>query len=245
MRADMFELLLERPRAYRGCRSRRAPPYPRARLAPRRLEDSPRVEPLGGAYAERSLNENLAPLQRWLDRQVGRPWRLVYSELAEHLSADSAVKKHVRDHVFDYVAARVFTLDGVMYGHLRRGVSPLGRYRQGYYVCPETELLRRTPEPARRAVDARPLADGRYLVRRRGVWHYVETTKPDDSDRADLVCAYTGLPVSSRAYRAAHLAGRAPWPGDRIAARAFVPRKAALATLFREAERLEREARAR
>ncbi|MBL0196839.1 MAG: hypothetical protein IPQ09_21950 [Myxococcales bacterium] len=241
MRSDMFELLLERPRTYRGCRSRRAPPYPRAKLAPRPIEDSPRGEALGGAYAERALNENLSPLVRWIDRQVGRPWRLVYSELAEKLSPSSAVKKHVRDHVFDYVAVHVFTVEGVLYGHLRRGVGPLGRYRRGYFVCPKSDLLRRTPAPKRRSQDVRALAEGRYVVRRRGIWHYVETAKCGD-DRAHLVCAYTGLRVSSQAYRGAVLADRVPWRWEHVATRAFVPRKAVLAALFREAERLEREA---
>ena len=47
------------------------------------------------------LNENLAPLRRYLERQVGRPWDKVYSEIAEGLRVASTVQRHVRDHLRD------------------------------------------------------------------------------------------------------------------------------------------------
>ena len=49
------------------------------------------------------LNENLAPLQRYLARQVGRPWNKIYAEIAEHLKPTSTVQQHVRDHLKDFV----------------------------------------------------------------------------------------------------------------------------------------------
>jgi hypothetical protein len=81
----------------------------------------------------KSLNENLAPLRRYLERQVGRPWNKVYSEIARHLRSDNTVQQHVRDHIADYVA-----------------VNPRWSYRRGYlwyqrlYVDSKDGLLKRT-----------------------------------------------------------------------------------------------------
>ena len=52
------------------------------------------------------LNENLAPLRRFLERQVGRPWGKVYAEIAERLKPTSTVQQHVRDHLADFVNVR-------------------------------------------------------------------------------------------------------------------------------------------
>jgi hypothetical protein len=57
-----------------------------------------------GGY--KMLNENLAPLRRFLERQIGRPWDKVYSEIAERLRVDSTVQQHVREHLRDFVATR-------------------------------------------------------------------------------------------------------------------------------------------
>ena len=51
----------------------------------------------------KQLNENLSPLRRYLEKQVGRPWDKVFSEIASVLRADSTVQKHVRDHIWDFV----------------------------------------------------------------------------------------------------------------------------------------------
>lgn len=55
----------------------------------------------------KSLNEKLAPLRRYLVRQVGRPWDKVYSEISANLKATNAVQQHVRDHLEDYVAMKL------------------------------------------------------------------------------------------------------------------------------------------
>ena len=243
MRPDMFELLLERPRAYRGCRSRKAPPYPRGSLRPRSLEDAPLTEAMGFAYRDRFLNENLSPLERWLERQVGRPWRLVYSEVSEHLSPKNAVKKHVRDHLRDFVMTRVTDVDGVLYGTGRSGFRPLLSYygsRPVLYVCPRTGLLREGPRAVSIAnnPNVKPLADGRYLVKKRGVFHLVITALS-----LEKVCAFTGLRRDATTYFHARRTGLVPWPSDRVAVSVFVPSKKLLRELFREAERVAMAAR--
>jgi hypothetical protein len=103
----------------------------------------PGFEGMRRGHAERGnskyLNENLAPLRRYLAQQVGRPWDKVYSEIAARLRVDSSVQQHVRDHLRDFVAIKP-----------RRGIDnwympmPGGLWRHRFYVDPRTGLLCRT-----------------------------------------------------------------------------------------------------
>jgi hypothetical protein len=144
----------------------------------------PSHEGMRRAHATRGdrkqLNENLAPLRRYLERQVGRAWNKVYSEIAQHLRVDSAVQQHVRDHLRDFVAVKP------------RRVAPawpLGRgiWWQPFYVDSVTGLLCRTdrlPEEKarRRAERNRPatpverieLAGDRELRLISGLWYHVQ-----------------------------------------------------------------------
>ena len=98
MRADMAKVIVERPRHGRGlC-------FPRARLrdwGP--IEESPRRQgmkrPWLEAGREKCLNENLAPLRRYLLSNVGRPWDKVFGEMSQHMRLDSAVQLHIWQHV--------------------------------------------------------------------------------------------------------------------------------------------------
>src|SRR5437667_1245617 len=99
MRDDMAQVIVERPRVPDGgTRKGRARP----------LEDLPshqgmrRPHRLAGNWKQ--LNENLSPLRRYLEKQVGRPWNKVYSEIAARLRVTSTVQQHVRDHLRDFVA---------------------------------------------------------------------------------------------------------------------------------------------
>ena len=74
MRSDMAKVIVERPRipAFKSRKGRR-----------QALEDLPVQEGMRRARALRGdlkeLNENLKPLRRYLERQVGRRWDKVYS----------------------------------------------------------------------------------------------------------------------------------------------------------------------
>jgi hypothetical protein len=178
MREDMSRVIVERPRIIDGlARKGRSRP----------LEDLPSHEGMRRSQRERGgykmLNENLAPLRRFLERQVGRPWDKVYADIAARLRVDSTVQQHVRDHLRDFVATRP-----------RRGLS--GWYRlageslwhQPLYVDPRDGLLKRTdrlPEAkARRRRDAErsrrtapadrvELSASRELRRIDGIWYEV------------------------------------------------------------------------
>jgi hypothetical protein len=174
MRDDMDKVIVERPRAGGDYRKRR----------PRSWDDLPFYEGMrrGAAYHGelKRLNENLTPLRRYLERQVGRPWNKVYAEIAAGLRADNAVQQHVRDHLHDFVAIKP--------RRLHHGMSIDGRtlWYQPLYVDPQTGLLCRTDrlpeEKARRRAarqKAKPmpdriaLAEDRELRRIRGTWYEV------------------------------------------------------------------------
>jgi hypothetical protein len=101
-----------------------------------------RAAKLGRTY--KTLNENLAPLQRYLERQVNRPWDKVWSEISQNLAVTSAVQQHVRDHVEDFVAITTFLKDGAVWVTTRYGKPvPLREGHRKLYVDPRTGILRR------------------------------------------------------------------------------------------------------
>jgi len=153
MREDMSKVIVERPRlgsSRRGARRFR-------RLDPKRIAlgedvDDPFPDRIGHKLAaslarrRKSLNENLAPLRRYLAKQVGRPWDQVFSEICSNIRLDNAVQKHVRDHIDDFVASTTLLKDGVIHVVDRWSqLVPLSRLeRMDLYVHPTTGLLRRT-----------------------------------------------------------------------------------------------------
>ncbi|MGE3303816.1 MAG: hypothetical protein AB7M12_11965 [Hyphomonadaceae bacterium] len=170
----MAKVIVERPRL--GSKARARP----GRDAPLLDDDG---EPLRVRAPKRTrqqktkrLNENLAPLRRFLAAQAGRPWRKVYSEISEHLKPTSTVQQHVRDHVGDIVALHCRMRAGEVWVATDwSGEHPLARDTRKLYVHPRTGLLLRNPkaysiarafaearaaEAAERAARMRELAPG-------------------------------------------------------------------------------------
>lgn len=99
MRDDMARVIVERPRTG-GDRGRKGRAVSLKDLP--KSQGMKRRHVLSGDW--KMLNENLAPLRRYLERQVGRPWNKVFPEIARHLRVDNTVQQHVRDHLKDFVA---------------------------------------------------------------------------------------------------------------------------------------------
>ena len=169
MRADMSKVIVERPRPG----SSRHVARRHRRLDVRRIvvdEDADDIFParIGHKRAaalmgpRKWLNENLAPLRRYLEAQTGRHWDDVWSEVCANISIDSTVQKHVRDHVQDIVAIRTSMHDGELH-HVTRwgGLRPLVQsHWLRLYVDPETRVLRRIPlHLSRRAARERAQAE--------------------------------------------------------------------------------------
>jgi len=157
MREDMSKIIVERPRrgGWGASRGRALP-----------LDHLPQRQGMRRAHSDRKfLNENLAPLRRYLERQVGRHWDSVYSEIAQHLRPTSTVQQHVRDHLPDLVEIKP---------------RPAHRWPKPLFVDPTDGVLKRREQPARRrsrltqgAPDRIRLADDRELRRIAGLWFLV------------------------------------------------------------------------
>ena len=113
MRADMFKVIVERPR----WGSRHAPSV-------KLKKDKSDFKKIGlkrhvreRADYSKSLNGNLAPLVRFLQRRVGRRWDDVFSEICAKLDTGSTVKMHVREHLRDFV---IFGIAQGRHGELLR-----------------------------------------------------------------------------------------------------------------------------
>lgn len=167
MREDMFKVIVERPRWGRKYAAKSKLRYDQI---PDRKHATGRRQVLEHRGYTKSLNENLAPLKRYLTKQVGRPWNKVYSEISEHLDASSTVKQHVRDHLTDFILVKV-TLDsdvGLMASnHWGRPTRPEHWWAE-LYVDPRDGLIKRTDK----------------LCRKLGVQHYRDKLRADRQRRA-------------------------------------------------------------
>jgi len=104
-------------------------------------------EPMRRPDRTKSLNENLAPLRRYIEAQVGRPWNKVYADISANLRPSSTVQQHVRDHVEDFVAFRTRMKDGVVMTTSVRhgGERKLTEDHRKLYVHPRSGILKRNP----------------------------------------------------------------------------------------------------
>lgn len=181
MRPDMSKVIVERPRW--GSSMGLARRFRRIDMKRVALDEDD-VEQMPGRVGHRraarltrrskSLSENLNPLRRWLEKQVGRRWDDVWSELSANVRADNTVQQHVRDHVADFVAWRTFVRDGQVFAASRRWGSPcrVGDWRgPELYVDPVTAVLCRArrrdawkAEQRRREADRRATRDARMRV---------------------------------------------------------------------------------
>ncbi len=99
MREDMFKVIVERPRLVNSNG------YSRDGRKFRNDEDAPARLGMKRGYSQwKWFNENLAPLRRYLERQVNRPWDKVYSEIRANIDPRSTVKQHILQHIEDFVA---------------------------------------------------------------------------------------------------------------------------------------------
>ena len=141
MREDMFKVIVERPRLIRSNG------YDRDGRKFRNREEAPMRMGMRDGYAYRKhFNENLAPLRRYLARQVDRPWDRVYSEIRSHIDARSTVKRHILEHLSNFVETDLYWDDSAQCLMLRRKAWTTGTYalegsRIELYVDPRTGIL--------------------------------------------------------------------------------------------------------
>jgi len=151
MRADMSKIIVERPRLRYGRRP--GSRYDRGKiktLFSRDPELAPRCQSMTFAVERRKwLNENLAPLARFLRSSVGRKWDAVFSEISTRIDASSAVQHHILEHIDDFVARDAVIIDGRVSVYRYGDLIPIDAFgrRRNLYVCPRTGILRALKRP--------------------------------------------------------------------------------------------------
>lgn len=179
MRADMYKVIVERPR--RGKEGDAVA----ARL--RRDFDGPTRLGMRAGYGYRNLNENLAPLRRYLRAQIGRPWNKVFSEICAGIDRRNTVQQHIHQHLHDFIATKVELRGGRLVDLADRRV--FDSVSQELYVDPRTGLIRlnrrfrswRRDAAEHRKREAAQVAGRRRVVDERtllllleGIWFRVE-----------------------------------------------------------------------
>jgi hypothetical protein len=101
MRADMYKVIVERPRRGGGVEFKAE-----ARKFRNAEETATKIGIKKGHKRQKSLNENLNPLRRFLQSQAGRPWDNVYSELSSGIDRRNTVQEHIYAHIEQFVAIK-------------------------------------------------------------------------------------------------------------------------------------------
>lgn len=99
-------------------------------------------------YGAKQFTDVLGPIYRFLNKQVGRPWNKVYSELCEQLDKRKLTHKHVFDHIEQYVEKDVYRgKDKVWYHTTGYSYQPGPHYASrrviGLFVNPHNGLIQR------------------------------------------------------------------------------------------------------
>jgi hypothetical protein len=179
MRSDMHKVIVERPRILRSKWKNRKTAL--------RLSESQRAQAIGdaedydggsprasSARHQKHLNENLAPLQRYLMRQVGRPWEKVYSEICRTIDTRSAVGLHVLQHVDGFISLDTFIENGRVYERRCCRVEEV----RGLYVHPVTRIIRiakrRQSRPKRAEVSLVAISEMIEYEKIGGLWFQME-----------------------------------------------------------------------
>ncbi len=141
MRADMFKVIVERPRW--GASHAASPKVKRTKDYNIKQIGLKRHAFESTRYTK-SLNENLAPLVRFLRSRVGQSWNDVFSEICCHLDTGSTMKMHVRQHIEDFVLTRIsigrygeWLFEGEVLGSEGRWFR-----RRKFFVDPQDGVLR-------------------------------------------------------------------------------------------------------
>ena len=96
-------------------------------------------------YSAKWFTDVLGPLKRFLEKNVGRTWNNVYSEMCASLDKRKATGKHIFDHAMDMVETHCFI--GAKRGNFPPALGRATRDRRS--VCPSANwntLPRRAAE---------------------------------------------------------------------------------------------------
>jgi hypothetical protein len=201
MRDDMAKVIVERPRLNRGARYPKGERRSRQRLE---MDEWHRRQGIRRPWLRnpKCLNENLAPLRRFLLKQCGRPWNKVFAEMSERIDLGSTVQRHIWQHVEMDVCRDVSQVKPVVRD--RRGLA----VHSPFFVHPRTGLLLRNNRPTKREwreahqqelpTDRREADAGHEYRRIDGIWYELELAPlPAEEQRGGVRDALFLKPVAA------------------------------------------------
>lgn len=186
MRPDMKKVVVERPRW--GSRARNRKFGARLKYVPGHDYEEQPKKALGFESYEhcgfsKDFTDVLGPLQRFLRKNVGRPWDKVYSEICAGLDRRKVTGLHIFTHVNDFVEKNCYFSEDGKPHHLSWGKESPVRW---FYVHPRTGLLCEAPRTrpgARKRKRIAALAEETTFLRlddetgyrkHEGVWYRVK-----------------------------------------------------------------------
>jgi hypothetical protein len=222
MRSDMSKVLVERPRERWGnwIGGGREIGF-RQRLAG---EDVPvKVGMKYGHVRRKWLNENLAPLKRFLQSSVGRPWDKVYAEISATMDRRSTVQEHIFQHLFGDVLINVRAVPSANGKFTVFEAQPQGRNWvpvqetwSAFFVDPRNGILRETNARTHRkrsreyerleaqeaeASRCRVINDMEELRQIDGDWYRVLFAERDLSDQSVHYCLICKSEVTGKRHK--------------------------------------------
>jgi hypothetical protein len=176
---------------------------------PRNIEDvavregirTPHKDGWGRSMKEQRLHAS--PLRRFLEKQVGRPWNEVFSELSRTFDSRSPINRSVLERFDNWVTTKhLYEENGQVMeaAPYMREPSPV----TGLYVHPRTGLLLRSTakswkqiyreqsaaRQAKEAANERVVSKTKKLLKVDGLWFMVEFA-PVMPPREMVICQYT------------------------------------------------------
>jgi len=142
MRDDFHKVVIERPRGGSSNPSRKTGwSVDRARYDPEEEYALSNRESMSWTrYGDKHFSDHLSPLRRYLEKQIGRPWRKIEGEIRKALDTRTVIGRHLWDH------ARVMVRTEVRMNPDGRPFDLRGYPISHLYVHPRSGLLLR-PKP--------------------------------------------------------------------------------------------------
>lgn len=209
MRKDFDKVLTERPRVGGGGGYRS-----NKRIKEEEVHEdfSRKSEPMSMGRGSKEFTDLISPLYRWMEKQVGRPWNKVYSEIKDNFASNNLQHQHLIQHVRWMVDLNCFKKNHKIYNSQGLEVNSLGSRRPQFYVL-DDGLLKMIKKARTKygVIPSNPnckVIDGKtYKADKDGIWYEIELSPvPKDRICSDAffnikgLKGYNFLPDSVREY---------------------------------------------
>lgn len=191
MRSDMKRLLVTRPRAGGGNQGTR-----KIRRN-KNYDDLPSKQSPRRAHinmsGQKNLNEYLAPLRRYIEKQIGKNWDGVFSEMSKYINASDPIQRHILEHVEDFISINVVpavSINESETGWVHHDSLVSNGYRNRrpvrpgtLYVDPNTRIVRRAKTLVKKSktpanpAHVKQINANLWYVKISGVWYAIGVTR--------------------------------------------------------------------